>query len=42
MRIMGSSMRKLWTRHKDNILKEVKGIDVEKVENLKYLFEFDR
>jgi predicted alpha/beta-fold hydrolase len=42
MRVMGTSMRGLWARHKDNILKEIKGIDVEKVENLKYLFEFDR
>lgn len=42
MRSMGSSMRKLWTQHKDSILEEVRNIDVEKVENLKYLFEFDR
>jgi predicted alpha/beta-fold hydrolase len=42
MRVMGTSMKQLWTRHKTEILKEIKDIDVEKVEHLKYLFEFDR
>ena len=36
------SMRSLWQRHEEDILKETKNIDVEKVRNLKYLYEFDR
>ena len=42
MRVMGMSMRSLWQRHEEDILKETKNIDVEKVRNLKYLYEFDR
>lgn len=42
LRVMGSSMRQLWTRHKNEILKDIKNINVEKVDDLKYLFEFDR
>ncbi|KIV98978.1 hypothetical protein, variant 1 [Verruconis gallopava] len=42
MRAMGTSMRQLWARHKEDILREIKGIDVEKVDNMQYLFEFDR
>ena len=31
MRVMGMSMRSLWQRHEEDILKETKNIDVEKV-----------
>lgn len=41
-RVMGTSMRALWVKHKKDILDGVEGIDVEKVESIKYLFEFDR
>jgi predicted alpha/beta-fold hydrolase len=41
-RVMGTSMRSLWETHKKDILDGVEGIDVEKVESIKYLFEFDR
>jgi len=42
MKVMGTSMRTLWRAHEKDILKEIGGIDANKVRNVKYLYEFDR
>jgi uncharacterized protein len=41
LRALGSSMKKLFARH-EHMIKQVPGIDIEKVRTLRYLNEFDR
>ncbi|KPI41462.1 putative esterase [Cyphellophora attinorum] len=41
LRALGSSMKRLFARH-EHMIKQVPGIDVEKVRTLRYLNEFDR
>jgi hypothetical protein len=42
MRAMGRSMKSLWQAHRETILANVNGLDVAKLDAVKYLFEFDR